>query len=48
LLRERTIAVAPGTTFGSVAENYMRISLAASNEEIEHGIREMCAFAKTY
>jgi aspartate aminotransferase len=45
LLRERNIAVASGNNFGSVAENYVRISLAASEEEIEHGIREICAFA---
>jgi aspartate aminotransferase len=45
LLRKRNIAVAPGTTFGVVAENYVRVSLAASDEEIERGIREICAFA---
>jgi aspartate/methionine/tyrosine aminotransferase len=45
LLRERNVAAAPGSTFGSVAENYVRISLAASDEEIAHGIREICAFA---
>ncbi len=45
LLRERNIAVAPGSTFGSVAENYVRISLAASDDEIVRGVREICAFA---
>jgi aspartate aminotransferase len=45
LLRERNIAAAPGSTFGLVAENYVRVSLAASDEEIKHGIREICAFA---
>jgi aspartate aminotransferase len=45
LLSERNIAAAPGSTFGSVAENYVRASLAASDEEIVHGIREICAFA---
>jgi aspartate aminotransferase len=48
LLRECNIAVAPGSTFGSVAENYVRISLAASNEEIVRGVRGMCAFADSY
>src|SRR6516225_4306380 len=48
LLRERNVAVAPGTTFGSVAENYVRVSLAASDDEIVRGIREMCAFADRY
>jgi aspartate aminotransferase len=45
LLRERNIAAAPGSTFGSVAENYVRVSLAASDEEIVRGVREICAFA---
>ena len=45
LLRERNVAVASGNNFGSVAENYVRISLAASEEEIERGVREICAFA---
>ena len=48
LLRERNIAAAPGSTFGSVAENYVRISLAASDEEIVRGVRGICAFADSY
>ncbi len=45
LLRERNVAVAPGSGFGSVAEEFVRISLAAPDEEIERGVREICAFA---
>jgi len=45
LLRERNVAVAPGSSFGSAAERYVRISLAASDAEIERGVRELCAFA---
>jgi len=37
--------VAPGSGFGSVAEHYVRISLAASDEEIERGIKEICKVA---
>ncbi len=48
VLRERNIAVAPGSTFGSAAQNYVRVSLAASDDEIERGLREMCAFADRY
>jgi aspartate aminotransferase/aminotransferase len=48
LLRERNIAAAPGSTFGSVAENYVRISLAAPDEEIAYGVREICAFADSH
>ncbi len=33
------------STFGSVAENYVRVSLAASDEEI---VRDMCAFADSH
>jgi aspartate aminotransferase/aminotransferase len=45
LLRELNIAVAPGSTFGSVAENYVRISLAASDDEIVRGVREICEYS---
>lgn len=45
LLRERNIAVAPGSGFGSVSERFIRISLAASEEELERGIHEICEFA---
>jgi len=48
LLHERNIAAAPGSTFGLVAENYVRVSLAASDEEIVRGVREICAFADSY
>ncbi len=45
LLHERNVAVAPGSGFGSVAEEYVRISLAGSEEEIARGVREICLFA---
>jgi len=45
LLYESNVAVVPGSGFGSVAEHYVRISLAASDEEIERGVREICVFA---
>jgi aspartate aminotransferase len=45
LLRECNVAVAPGSCFGNVANHYVRISLAASEEEIERGVREICLFA---
>ena len=45
LLRERNVTVAPGSIFGSVAENYVRISLAPSEEEIVRGVHEICSFA---
>jgi aspartate aminotransferase/aminotransferase len=45
LLKKRNVAVAPGSVFGSIAGDYVRISLAASDEEIMHGVREICEFA---
>jgi len=45
LLHQHNVAVAPGSGFGSVAGHYVRISLAASEDEIERGVQEICAFA---
>src|SRR6266705_854352 len=45
LLQQRNVAVAPGSGFGEVSAPYVRISLAASADEIERGVREICAFA---
>lgn len=45
LLRERNVTVAPGSGFGAVAENYVRVSLAAAEEEIAQGLHELCQFA---
>jgi aspartate aminotransferase len=42
LLRERNVTAASGTSFGPAAEQYLRISLAAPEEEIERGVREIC------
>lgn len=43
LLRERNVAA--GSGFSSVSQEFVRVSLAASDEEIERGVREICAFA---
>ena len=48
LLHERHVAVAPGSSFGKVSSPYVRVSLAASNEDIERGIKAICEFADTY
>jgi aspartate aminotransferase/aminotransferase len=45
LLRERNVTVAPGSGFGTIAQNYVRVSLAGTDEEIEQGLRELCQFA---
>lgn len=48
LLHQRHVVVAPGSGFGSVSAPYVRISLAASTEDIECGVRAICEFADTY
>ena len=46
LLQERNVAVAPGSGFGNVAAHCVRVSLAAADDEIERGVREICEFAE--
>ncbi len=45
LLHTRNVVVAPGSGFGNVSDNYIRISLGASDDEIERGVKEVCLFA---
>jgi aspartate/methionine/tyrosine aminotransferase len=42
---ESSIVAVSFNNFGSVAENYVRISLGAPEKEIERGVREICLFA---
>jgi aspartate/methionine/tyrosine aminotransferase len=44
LLRERCVAVAPGSTFGLVAADTVRISLTRGDEELVEGVRRLCEF----
>jgi aspartate aminotransferase len=41
LLRERHVAVAPGTTFGAEGEGWVRISLATETDQLLEGLRRM-------
>lgn len=41
LLRERGVAVAPGTAFGPAGEGWIRLSLAAETKDLLEGIRRM-------
>jgi aspartate aminotransferase len=43
LLRERRVAVAPGTTFGPTGEGWVRVSLATDTEELMEGVRRLAA-----
>jgi aspartate aminotransferase len=45
LLKERHVAVAPGSAFGAVAQGHVRISLGAQEQDIAQGVRALCAFA---
>ncbi len=44
LLRERGVSVAPGTAFGQVARNAVRISLASSEADLEEGVGRLADF----
>lgn len=47
LLDEARVAVAPGTAFGEVARDMVRISLASSDEDLREGVRRMHEFIDT-
>jgi len=44
LLRERGVSVAPGTAFGQVAGEAVRISLASSDADLGEGVRRLAEF----
>ena len=44
LLEEKKVAVAPGATFGRVGAQYIRISLAAAEEQIVEGLGRICSY----
>ena len=44
LLREKHVAVVPGTAFGDCGEGFVRCSYATSMAEIEEAMRRIAAF----
>ena len=44
LLRERGVAVAPGSAFGEVARDAVRISLASSDADLKEGVDRLAEF----
>lgn len=42
LLRETQVATAPGTAFGQSINQYVRVSLAASDEDVRTGVKRIC------
>jgi len=47
LLREREVAVAPGSAFGGVAGGTVRISLASSDQDLREGVGRLCELVAT-
>lgn len=48
LLEEKKVAVAPGSTFGNVTKNYIRISFASSVGDIKRGLQKICEMIGDY
>jgi aspartate/methionine/tyrosine aminotransferase len=46
LLAERQVAIAPGTAFGNLGRNFVRISLATEKNLLLEGVRSLCGFVK--
>ncbi|MBN2046924.1 MAG: aminotransferase class I/II-fold pyridoxal phosphate-dependent enzyme [Anaerolineaceae bacterium] len=44
LLKEEHVAVAPGSTFGRLSDDFVRVSLASSMENLQVGLERMCCF----
>eukprot|EP00927_Polykrikos_kofoidii_P044944 TRINITY_DN38816_c0_g1_i1.p1 TRINITY_DN38816_c0_g1~~TRINITY_DN38816_c0_g1_i1.p1 ORF type:complete len:468 (-),score=65.88 TRINITY_DN38816_c0_g1_i1:77-1480(-) len=42
LLREHRVAVSPGSAFGNVSSDYVRISFGAKDEVVEEGMDRLC------
>jgi aspartate/methionine/tyrosine aminotransferase len=47
LLEEARVAVAPGATFGPLAEPYIRVSLATEDTVLVEGLERICAYIRT-
>ncbi|MEE1376305.1 MAG: aminotransferase class I/II-fold pyridoxal phosphate-dependent enzyme, partial [Dialister sp.] len=48
LLTEEKVGVVPGTCFGPQGKNHIRISYAASRENIAEALKRMARFVKKY
>jgi aspartate aminotransferase/aminotransferase len=42
LLKDKKVAVAPGDTFGQISKKYIRISFAASEDDLTKGVERIC------
>lgn len=46
LIREKRVAVAPGSSFGALSAGEVRVSLASSHEEVREGLKRLCDFVE--
>ena len=46
LLKEKKVAVAPGSTFGEISTGYVRISIASAEENIREGVQRICELVR--
>ena len=46
LIREHKVAVAPGSTFGKVCADHVRISIASPEENVREGLQRLCALVR--
>jgi aspartate aminotransferase/aminotransferase len=46
LLNEKKVAVAPGNTFGKMCSNHVRISIAATEQDVRKGLERICAMIR--
>ncbi len=44
LLKEKRVAVAPGSTFGRLSAGAVRVSVASRDEDVREGIKRICDF----
>ena len=48
LLTEQKVAVVPGTAFGEAGEGYIRVSYAASLEQIKTALERIAVFIQQF
>ena len=48
LLEEASVALVPGSAFGEYGEGFVRMTIAASDEEVEAGFRKIIEWAEKH
>ncbi len=46
LIRQKRVAVAPGTTFGRISSRHVRISIASAEDTIREGVHRICQLVR--